>query len=187
MNKKLPWILIAVGIGVAFFAAQWSALRFAELKAADIPARFSALFLFALLIERTVEVLLTIWRAEESNKLEAEVQHLLSPDANPTETQVKNAKTALIEYRATTQRWALPISFTLGLIIASIGVRAVDQFIDPAMPTHPSDTQLWWFHVADTVLTAALLAGGADPIHKVMDTFRKFMEASSARASGTTK
>jgi hypothetical protein len=29
--------------------------------------------------------------------------------------------------------------------------------------------------------------GGADPIHKLMDPFRKFMEASSARASGPMK
>jgi hypothetical protein len=46
-------------------------------------------------------------------------------------------------------------------------------------------SQVWSFHVSDIVLTAALLAGGADPIHKLMDAFRKFMEASSAKASGT--
>ena len=42
-------------------------------------------------------------------------------------------------------------------------------------------------HLLDIVLTAALLAGGADPIYRLMDTFRKFLEASSAKASGTTK
>jgi hypothetical protein len=44
---------------------------------------------------------------------------------------------------------------------------------------------VWSSHVSDIVLTAALLAGGTDPIHKLMDAFRKFMEASSAKASGT--
>ena len=43
----------------------------------------------------------------------------------------------------------------------------------------------WLFRVSDIVLTAAMLAGGAGPIHKLMDAFRKFMEASSAKASGT--
>jgi len=31
-----------------------------------------------------------------------------------------------------------------------------------------------------------MLAGGIDPIHKLMDAFRKFMETSSAKASGTS-
>lgn len=58
--------------------------------------------------------------------------------------------------------------------------RVIDQFIVPPDahgPTGPSENQLWWFHVVDIVLTAALLSGSADPIHKVMDAFRKFMEA----------
>jgi hypothetical protein len=45
-------------------------------------------------------------------------------------------------------------------------------------------SHVWSFHVSDIVLTAALLAGGAGPIHKLMDTFRKFMEVSSASKSG---
>jgi hypothetical protein len=32
-----------------------------------------------------------------------------------------------------------------------------------------------------------MLAGGADPIHKLMDAFHKFIEGSSARASGALK
>jgi hypothetical protein len=49
----------------------------------------------------------------------------------------------------------------------------------------PGANQYRWFHLIDIVLTAALLAGGTDPIHKLMDAFRKFMEASSAKASDT--
>jgi hypothetical protein len=45
-------------------------------------------------------------------------------------------------------------------------------------------SHVWSFRVSGIVLTAALLAGGADPIHKLMDTLRKFMEASSASRSG---
>ncbi len=47
-------------------------------------------------------------------------------------------------------------------------------------------SHVWSFQVSDIVLTAAMLAGGADPIHTLMDAFRKFMEASSAKASGTS-
>jgi hypothetical protein len=96
----------------------------------------------------------------------------------------------LMKYKTETQRWSVPSSFILGLLIASFGVRVKDQFIIPpdvSTPNAPGANQLWWFHVSDIVLTAALLAGGADPIHKLMDAFRKFMEASLAKASGTSK
>jgi hypothetical protein len=49
----------------------------------------------------------------------------------------------------------------------------------------PCAKHLCSFGVSDTVLTAAMLAGGSDPIHKLMDTFRKFMKAPSARGKGT--
>jgi hypothetical protein len=51
----------------------------------------------------------------------------------------------------------------------------------------PCANHLGSFCVSDIILTAAMLAEGADPIHKLMDAFRKFMEASSAKASGTMK
>ncbi len=50
----------------------------------------------------------------------------------------------------------------------------------------PGPARHWSFQVSDVVLTAAMLAGGIDPIHKLMDAFRKFMETSSAKASGTS-
>jgi len=42
----------------------------------------------------------------------------------------------------------------------------------------PGANQYWWCHLTDIVLTAALLAGSADPIQKLMDGF-------SAKARGT--
>jgi hypothetical protein len=59
-------------------------------------------------------------------------------------------------------------------ILAALGLKA------PATDRH------WSFQVSDIVLTAAMLAGGTDPIHKLMDAFRKFMETSSAKASETS-
>jgi len=186
MRKHLRWILIVVAIGVACLAAAWPALRFAKIEVSDLPSRLAMLFLCALLIERTVEVLLTIWRAEDANKKQTEVQRLLDAGKGALDPAVKSAQDALLKYRAETLRLALPLSFFLGLLIAGLGVRFMDQFIDE-MLSQPDPTQLWWFHVADIVLTASLLAGGADPIHKVLDAFRKFMEASANKASGTTK
>jgi hypothetical protein len=43
----------------------------------------------------------------------------------------------------------------------------------------------WSFQVSDIVSTAAMLAGGTDPIHKLMDSFRKVMKAPSAGGKDT--
>jgi uncharacterized protein YacL len=188
MKKVLPWILIGAAFGVACIAASWPALRFAKVKGGEFMSHLGALLVFALLIERTVEVFLTVWRAEESYKRQAEVQRLVTAGAIATDPALIAAHDRMLEYRAETQHWAFPISFIIGLLIASFGVRVIEQFVippDASAPNGPGENQLWWFHVADIILTAALLAGGADPIHKLMDAFRKFMEASSAKASGT--
>lgn len=122
--------LIGCAVVVAGYAADWSTIHFARLELGDFVSRLAALLLFALLIERTVEVSLTIWRAEESYKFIV-----------PVGSHIQGA---------------------------------------------PSGNQLWWFHLPDIVLTAALLAGATAPIHKLMDAFWKFMEAASAKASGTS-
>ena len=189
MTKVPLWISIVVAFGIAVAAANWPEVRFAKLEASELGSRLAALVLFSLLIERTVEVFLTIWRAEDAYKKEATVQRLVSVGTLATDPVLVEARTRLIDYKAQTQRWALPSGFILGVLIASLGVRILQQFIAPfppvGDPNRPTETQIWWFHVADIVLTGAMLAGGADPIHKLMDAFRKFMEASSAKASGT--
>ena len=142
-------------------------------------SRCGALLVLALLIERSVEVFLSIWRAEEANKKQADVQRLISAGKSGDDSELKTAHEALIEFRATTQRWAFPSSFILGLLIASFGVRVISQFVVERPAANAlGNNQRWWFHLTDIVFTAALLAGGADPIHKLMDAFRKFMEAS---------
>jgi hypothetical protein len=187
VKRFRPWILICAAIVVACFTADWPAIRFAKFEGSEFISRLGALLIFALLIERTVEVFLTIWRAEEANRRETTVQQLVRANKPADNADLKSAQEELLAYRAETQRWALPISFTLGLLLASFGVRVIQQFLDHTDLSSQGPQQAWWFHLSDIVLTAALLAGGADPIHKVMDAFRKFMEASSARASGTTK
>ena len=181
------WVPIVIAIIVGGYAAMWPPLKFVNLGGADFASRFSVLVFFSLLIERTVEILMSIWRSEEANKREADVQRLVASKTAADDKTLLEAQAKLIEYKAETIRWTMPIGFALGLLVSALGVRALSQFIDStaAGAGAPLEGQRWWFNISDIVFTGALLAGGADPIHKLLDLYRKFVESSAAKAAGT--
>ena len=181
------WIPIVVAIIVGGSVAMWPPMKFVNLGGADFASRFSVLVFFSLLIERTVEILMSIWRSEEANKREAEVQRLVASKTPSDHPAFLAAQARLIEYKAETMRWTMPIGFALGLLVSALGVRVLSQFLDltAAGTGGPLEGQRWWFNMGDILFTGALLAGGADPIHKLLDLYRKFVESSAAKAAGT--
>lgn len=189
LHKLLRLIPIIAAVAIGAFVAMWPSLKFNYLSVAEFTSRFSVLLFFSLLIERTVEIIMSIWRSEESHKREAAVKRLISNKTAQTNPKFVAAQESMIEYRTETMQMTMPISFALGLIVAALGVRALSQFIDPTVVGSgigsPLDTQRWWFNMIDIIFTGALLAGGADPIHKLLDLYRKFVESSAAKASGT--
>ena len=130
---------------------------------------------------------MSIWRSEEANKRETAVQSLIAAKKPANDPDLIEAQAKLIEYKAETLQWTMPTGFTLGILIAVCGVRALNPFIDPVSFSSASsvEAQHWWFNMIDIFFTGALLAGGADPIHKILDLYRKFMESSSSKAAGT--
>jgi hypothetical protein len=179
----LRWVPILVALVVGASVAMWPPLKFSNLGGADFASKFSVLVFFSLIIERTVEILMSIWRSEEANKREAAVQRLVAAKVPSTDPALIQAETELIQYKAETLQWTMPVGFALGLLVSAFGVRALSQFLDPS--SVGTDAQHWWFNMSDIVFTGALLAGGADPIHKLLDLYRKFTEASAAKAAGT--
>jgi len=182
-NNLMRWIPILLALAVGVSVAMWPPLKFVGLTGGDFASRFSTIVFFSLLIERTVEILMSIWWSEEANKREAAVQRLVAAKVPSTDPALVQAQARLIEYKAETLQWTMPIAFALGLLISAFGVRALSQFIDAA--SVGTEAQRWWFNMGDMLFTGALLAGGADPIHKLLDLYRKFVESSAAKAAGT--
>jgi hypothetical protein len=197
-QRLLPIAVLLLGLGVSGLGARWQGYPcIATTTIGDLFSRLSPLVFFALLIERTVEVVMSIWRSADSNRLVAQVQSLkASADAEgktqstaerlSTTEDLSTAEEELRSFRAQTLGYTLPLGWGLGMVLAAIGVRALSLFIDPAaLSGDPAtDSHLWWFNACDIVFSGALLAGGADPIHKLLDLYRKVVEASSARAAG---
>lgn len=76
-----------------------------------------------------------------------------------------------------TQKIALSFSVPISFVVALGGMRAFAPFLEHNTPqpagAASSPMQLALFTAADVVLTAGLLAGGADGIHKILDRFIK--------------
>lgn len=186
-NALVRWLPIAGALTTGATIAMWPSIRFLNLGGSDFASRFSVLIFFSLIIERTVEIIMTIWRSDEANKREAVVQRLLASNISFTDPAFIKAQEELISYKAETMQWTIPLGFALGLFVSSVGVRALSQFVDPSATAGwaTNEGQRWWFNMTDIVFTGALLAGGADPIHKLLDLYRKFVESSAAKAAGT--
>ena len=180
--QVLP-IVLAMVLGTS--VAVWPPIRFTTMGAPDFASRLSVLLFFSLLIERTVEIFMSIWRSEQSNRLQGAVRRLIAVKTPHTDPAFVSAHSELIKFRAETIQWTMPLGFALGLLISACGVRALSQFVEPASIGPLVGSQQWWFNVIDIAFTGALLAGGADPIHKILDLYRKFMESSASVAAGT--
>jgi hypothetical protein len=89
----------------------------------------------------------------------------------------------LTVYTGLTQRYAFITGLILGLVAALAGVSALMPFVaKDALNTLPA-AQHALFAGFDIVLTAALLAGGADGLHSVISAFTSFFGATAQRVS----
>jgi hypothetical protein len=88
---------------------------------------------------------------------------------------ILNDKDKLIdEYKNTTRSYTLWSALFLGIIISLIGVRGIGPFF-PSVSGNNWESN--WFKSIDIFLTGAVIAGGSDAIHKVLQVITTFMEA----------
>ena len=95
---------------------------------------------------------------------------------------MKKASDALDDYRGETQRYAFTVSLTLSIFVAIAGVRALGPFAETAKLKDPkitSDGQHVFFLCVDVVLSSALLAGGADGIHSIVNAVTTFFDSTA--------
>ena len=131
------------------------------------------LYIVALFVERSLEVLLKAWRQGGKSRLEEEKQLA-------EENEKAGAKKKLQEYKVGTQKRALLLGLTLGIMVSLSGVRflgPIFEFGDAAAPFQQAV-----FQFSDIILTAGLIAGGSATIHELMALIDDFLRASRKRA-----
>lgn len=152
----------------------------------------SPLLLTAGFIERAVEIILSPWRDAQAAVLQSSVDTLKAgalPDdplaVRALKNQIAEAESKLQIYKGKTQQYAFCASITMGLLASIVGVRALGSFL-PSSPTI-SGAQFAWFKAYDVILTAGLLAGGADGLHSVINMFTTFFDTTTAKTENSAK
>jgi hypothetical protein len=181
---KVAALLIAITAAVLSIWLKPALVSFWEFTKEDIVRLFTQLILISLFIERAIEVLLTPWRGTEADKLAAHVKHMKrGADGNAGGTvAVAAAEQQMLEYRGETRQLAFLMALAFGLTISAVGIRGLQFIAEPQAFSKLSAGQTAIFVVIDVILTGALLAGGADGLHKVVSVFTSFMDQTANRS-----
>jgi len=186
-GKNTP-LLVCIGIsvlGLILFAnfALWFGLSI-SVNPQTVENILAPLLLTAGFIERAVEVVITPWRDKGAKQLQDDI------DAAPADKK-KDASDALNAYVGKTTQYAFTVAVIFGLVAAMVGVRALWPFLNPNaisyFGTAPATAQKNTFIVFDVVLSAALMAGGANGIHSVITAFTSFFDASAQKSQNSAK
>jgi hypothetical protein len=168
----------------------WDSLSF-TVKVSDLAGLLAPLAFAAAVVERAVEILVSPWRDAGASKLEKAVTAIKARPADPVQNQsnatdLQIASDALDEYRGDTQRYAFAVSLTLSVLVSISGIRAFGPLVEAAQQHHasvPDEAQHLFFLCVDVALSAALLAGGADGIHSVVNAFTSFFNATAEKSN----
>ena len=199
-SNGLRSVAVAVPLAAILSFPVWLApahIEFKDFGATDVIQLLTILFVVALLAERALEVFVGTWRSAGANQHELNVtmaqekvmrlQAGSRPDArglSEARTALEDARRAERQYRCATRKRALWIGLTLGLLVAGVGLRALQTLIDPALNAW-STTQSAAFHLVDVALTGGVIAGGSEGIHRIVTVFDNFMNATAKRAKDT--
>lgn len=168
-------LLIALTVVVV---TQVNALAPIEVGEGEAPFRtalrqLGILYIVALFVERSLEVLIKAWRQSGKSGLEEEVRTAEASGKADTEKELQ-------VYRAGTQRRALLIGLTMGAMVALSGVRLLGPIFEIGEAWAPFQRAM--FHFTDVTLTAGLIAGGSATIHELMALVDTFLRESRRQA-----
>ena len=180
MNRYAGRIFLgALGVAVAgavlALGDAWTAVGVAEgvnpFRAAL--SQLGVLYIVAMFVERSLEVLLKAWRQGGKIRLEEEARSAGEDAAGEDGRAAAEAK--LRQYRLGTQRRALLFGLTLGIMVSLGGVRLLGSIFE--FGAEPAAFQRDLFQFTDVIVTAGLIAGGSATIHKLMAFIEDLLKA----------
>lgn len=176
-SMRLAFVLLGVVASLALSFAMFGGpqiLSFRPLESvADLTQRLTPLFVIALFIERALEVFVAASRGPEEHVKKAMRKTKLGA-ITPEEVA------HLVAFKAETRRITLSAGIVLGIVVSAIGIRGLALFISPEQIAGLVGWQRPLLTGVDVLVTGAVLGGGADGIHKIVNVFTTFLDTASA-------
>jgi len=183
MRRLMAVILVAALVAWALFASFTPLEPAKDLK--DFGSLLGVLLFASAILERSLDVVFSLFRGEGAEQLDAELWRLRRELDSATPEQREAALGALaskasarLRYRAETRAAVLPAAFVVGVFLAAIGLRALASLFELRLPDgNPAlgGLQASVFQAVDILLTGALLAGGSDGLHTLVTLWRDWM------------
>jgi hypothetical protein len=208
-EKDLFGMLVVIGLGILVVLAMvlaWPGINI-KVDYTTVPTVLAPLLLTAMFIERAVEVMISPWSDPGADERASMLK-----DARSDTVAIGSQHAAADEYtryKGNTRRYAFTFALLLGTSAAVVGIRALWPFLDDPNGTfvaattstvngittiskaqgnpindpihhHPRTA----FIVVDVVLSALLLAGGANGIHSVVTAFTSFFDKNTQTNQG---
>jgi hypothetical protein len=168
--------IIAIVIGSSllpkFFSGIVGPIQFKEKFGIDqVSQVLTILFLIALFFERALEVYILTFRKLNEEILEKKLEPLGSVMADISQND-------LTRYKDETRK--------IALWAALCGVRGLEPFLEMSVDVngiiHIKNVTQWQeiaFRIFDILLTGAMIAGGSDTLHKILNVFTTFMDTAT--------
>jgi len=173
---SIGYVMLLASAALLLLVADPELLRFAPITTAQLMSILMPLLVISLFLERAVEVLVNAWRQGGRDRLELALE--AQRDQGEPTTALRHELSA---YRDGTRCAALLTSMVAGVLLAALGLRSLELLVDADMLAAFPAWQQTSLAAIDIVITGALLAGGADGIHKIISTFTTFLDVSSKR------
>jgi len=169
LMKGLALLVPAFGVFLVLWRKPIHNVPFPTFPRENIIGLLTGLIVIALFIERAVEVLLAPLRQPTCNimKETARNERVILPKERVTE--LLDTERQLVAFKGQTRRFASLMGLALGMAISASGVRGLASLLD-------AKNCCTLFNVLDVLLTGAILAGGADGLHRIATVFTGYMD-----------
>ncbi len=173
------WVALSVVALAVVVVVQGDSLTAIEMSEGGTPfqtalIQLGILYIVALFVERSLEVLIKAWRQGSKSRLEEQAR-------SAEQSEKVEAEKKLQEYKAGTQRRALLVGLTMGIMVSLSGVRLLGPIFE--LSSAEASFQHAVFQFTDIILTAGLIAGGSATIHELMALVDDFLRTSRKRAT----
>lgn len=190
-NSWIRLVVVAAILAAATLAA--TKLSFVVLGLREDMTQFGTLLttlvVAAGIQERALDVVLSLLFGATADELDQKIKSAQAElEGACKETPVDPVRIAALEQqlkslaeqrranRTRTMHWALPLGFAIGVLMSSVGLRALHALVASDSVDALVGAQATAFAAVDITLTALMIAGGSDMLHRFITVFRSWAD-----------